>query len=227
MSCSLELYDRDFNYHLQSIHHRHHSQHDQSVTAAKQLMQERLSKLGGQAGAYQLSQDQSAQYGNAYGSSGSSQKYVVPPCSSCFGGAENREAFSSRYQIIFLLKIISASVLRRPNDFFTQFFDLSTRTDNKIFSRNADWKMFLRVKLFYFKGIRQVQAPVKRAPVMESIQITQASALLGIQRTLDSHQMASTMMFNRLLLPYTRHQGQVHPDTHRQTSTKLRTCNNA
>lgn len=141
LSCFLKLNGRDFNYHLQSIHHRHHSQHDQSVTAAKQLLQERLSKLDGQA-AYQLSQAQSAQYGNAYGSSGSSQKYVVAPCSSCFGGAENREAFSSRYQIIFLLKIISASVLRRPNDFLTQFFDLSTRTDNKIFSRNADWKMF-------------------------------------------------------------------------------------
>lgn len=70
---------------------RHHYQHEQSVSAAKQSLQERLALLQGQSG-YSANQ---ARYGNAYGSSGS-QKYVSG-CSSCLVGSENRESYSSRY----------------------------------------------------------------------------------------------------------------------------------
>jgi len=68
---------------------KHHSQHEQSVSAAKQSLQERLAALEGQTGYNQ------ARYGNAYGTSGS-EKYVVG-CSACIG-SENREAYSSSRQ---------------------------------------------------------------------------------------------------------------------------------
>lgn len=79
---------RDFKNNLQFIQYRHHSQHEQSVSAAKQSLQERLAAIEGQSSYNQ------ARYGNAYGTSGS-EKYVVG-CSACIG-SENRDAYSSRY----------------------------------------------------------------------------------------------------------------------------------
>lgn len=84
---------RSFNNRLQFLEHRHHTQHDQSVNAAKQSLQERLSKLEEQRGYNQ------AQFGNTYGSSGS-QKYVLG-CPTCYGGSENRESYRSRYILCF------------------------------------------------------------------------------------------------------------------------------
>src|SRR5690349_17238357 len=82
---------RNLPNHLQFIHNRHHSEHEQSVSKAKQSLQERLALLEGQQQSGQYSQ---SRYGNAYGSSGS-EKYVTG-CSSCasVGGSEN---YSSRY----------------------------------------------------------------------------------------------------------------------------------
>lgn len=112
---------RDFKENLQFIHHRHHTQHEQSVNAAKQTLQERLSKLDVQNG-----YGQSSQYGNSYGSSGS-QKYVVG-CSTCYGGSENRVLYNSRYLLELKNNYFSSennlSLGATPNDFFTQFFDL-------------------------------------------------------------------------------------------------------
>lgn len=101
------------------IHDRHQSQHEDSVNAAKQILQERLSKLEAQSGYGQ-------QYGNSYGSSGS-QKYVVG-CSTCYGGSENRVSYNSRYFLELKNNYFSSEnnllLGATPNDFFTQFFDL-------------------------------------------------------------------------------------------------------
>lgn len=61
------------------------------MNAAKQVLQERLSKFEAQK-----EYGQGQQYGNSYGSSGS-EKYVAPACVTCYGGSENRVLYNSRY----------------------------------------------------------------------------------------------------------------------------------
>lgn len=86
------------------IHDRHHSQHEQSVSAAKQALQDQLAKLGAQNGYVQGS----TQYGNSYGTSGS-EKYV-DRCATCYGVSENLASHTSRYilRIKYLIFILMA-----------------------------------------------------------------------------------------------------------------------
>lgn len=82
-------FNRDFNNHLLFIHDRHYSQHQTSVDAARQGMQERLSKLGGQT-AFQR------QYGG-------NENYVAGCTTGCSTGSSS--AYNSRYRQFFSIQM--------------------------------------------------------------------------------------------------------------------------